>query len=398
MHASPHILLVGGGHAMLPTLQRARAWVAQGTAVTLVDEHPYLYYSGMTPEYVGGVYDRREVRIDLAALCSESHVDFLEERAERLDPTRRLLVTSEGRELGYDLVAFDVGARNPGVKADVLPTRPLHYIERLHRRVRTAADGDDAPLRMVVAGGGAAGVEIALNVTGRFAAQDRLPRLALHVVEMADRILPHFPPAMSSYASSLLERRGVTTHLHSKISTVSRDAVTLRNGSTLSCDLVVWATGSIGPPLFREAGLPCDRNGFLRVQPTLQSPAHPCVFAAGDCATVERHEELEKVGVHAVKQGKTLRDNLDAAITRVRDGEFPDPEKLAAFTPYPAAPLILSTGAQEALWTVGSYWFRGKIFLRLKHFLDQRWMRKYNPDPWEGRPAWELFDANAALM
>lgn len=51
-----NLLLVGGGHAMLPALQHARRWTSRGVRVTLLDENRYLYYSGMVPEYVGGVY------------------------------------------------------------------------------------------------------------------------------------------------------------------------------------------------------------------------------------------------------------------------------------------------------------------------------------------------------
>ena len=35
---APRVLLVGGGHAMLPALQRARRWTAAGARVTLLSD------------------------------------------------------------------------------------------------------------------------------------------------------------------------------------------------------------------------------------------------------------------------------------------------------------------------------------------------------------------------
>ena len=38
----PRVLLVGGGHAMLPSVQAARSWVEAGASVCLVSDCRYL--------------------------------------------------------------------------------------------------------------------------------------------------------------------------------------------------------------------------------------------------------------------------------------------------------------------------------------------------------------------
>ena len=380
---------------MLPAIQAARAWVEKGTDVTLVSDSPFLYYSGMVPEYVGGVYRQEEIRIDLEALCKASDVRFVQAKAARLDPASRTLYADDGRPFTFDLVAFDIGARNPGEADGTIPTKPLYRIEALVDRATDVLQGRTSALRVVVAGGGAAGTEVALNLSGRFVGAGRRDALTLHIAEPGPRILPQFPEGMSRHAAALLEGRGAHLHVGAGIKTVEGERVRLTNGLELEGDAVLWATGSTAPPLFREAGLPCTERGFVRVSRALRSRAYPWLFAAGDCAAVEGLEHLARVGVHAVKQGPTLRDNLGAALEALRQTGTVEGADVRPFQPYPVTPLLVSTGAADAMWTAKGTWTHGRPLLRLKHLLDGRWMRKY-ARPWRGTPLWRMLDADHA--
>ena len=380
---------------MLPVLQHAARWTAQGVQVTLLDENRYLYYSGMVPEYLGGVYERDEIRVDLKRLCEVAGVHFVWTSAKRLDPERRRVHTSDGTVYSYNLAAFNIGARNPGLEPAAIPTKPLHHIEALAKRLHETLTEPSAPLRLVVAGGGAAGVEIALNITSRFAAHGISQALELTIVEQAQRLLPSFPTGLSDYATELLEARGVNLQRSTTVTSVDRGATDLSDGRSLATDHVLWSTGSVGPPLFDDAGLICDDRGFARVTNTLQCMSFPRLFAAGDCATVARYESLRKVGVHAVKQGSVLRTNLDRTLSAIRAGLPPHEWTLDTFTPYPTAPLILSTGTPEGIWTAGPVWLHGRPFLRLKHLVDRRWIRRYHPQ-WQHAHPLRFVDAAAA--
>jgi hypothetical protein len=91
-----------------------------------------------------------------------------------------------------------------------------------------------------------------------------------------------------------------------------------------------------------------------------------------------------------------LRRNLDRSLRQIRlEGKPAGRDSLTAFRPYPATPLILSTGIPEGIWTAGSVWWSGASALRLKHWIDRRWMQTYNP-AWDGRPVRRLADTKAA--
>ena len=389
---------------MLPSLRRARAWTEAGIDVTLVDPQRWLYYSGMVPEYLGGVYEKADVRIDLLRLAREAGVSFVQEPATALDPEARVILTESGEELPFDVLGIDVGGVNPAVPDGAVASKPIYRIGALAPPLQHTLADPSASLRILVVGGGAAGTEVALNITGRFEGAGRSADLDLTIVEQAGRLLPGFPEGMRTYAAQLLRERGASLHTGTTVSSVEsegensvvRVAGAAGDEATLSAEVVLWATGTVGPRFLRESGLPTDDQGFLHVTPQLRTPSHPRIFAAGDCATIPG-ADLAKVGVHAVKQGSDLRDNLDRTLRRLtEDGSLPGASALTSFRPYPVTPLILSTGTRTGLWTAGPLWAAHSGLLRLKHWIDRRWIRTYAPERW-GDAGWRrLLGAEAA--
>lgn len=366
-HVPPHLLLIGGGHASLAVLRHASRWTREGIRVTLISEHPHLYYSGMVPELLGGVYTPEEARIDLVAWCRREGVAWHEDRVTAFDAASRTTTTASGASFSADVVAIDVGSRTRGAEAaeHAVHAKPLHRIEAL---LDFVARGEG---RMVIVGGGAAGVEVALNVSARS------PGVALTLVEPGDRLLPALPRGMGRRAERTLRARGTTVCLGAAAAGTTPEGVRLADGALLPADAVLWATGPAAPSFLAEGGLPTDACGFVRVLPTLHVVGVPGVFAAGDCASVLGMEHLKKIGVHAVKQGPTLRRNLGRALEAVAHGESVADARYEAFRPYAAAPLILSTGEGDGWWTAGPVWLHGKAMLRLKHLVDLRWLRHY---------------------
>ena len=379
------LLVVGGGHASLPLLASAREVEAE---VTLVSDRPDLWYSGMTPEWLGRVYSRADVTVPLDRICDRQGVRFVEDAAVALDREAREVETAGGERVGYDVVAFDVGAVNPGDPDGAIHTKPLHRIEALGAFLDDAARSGGAGRRLAVVGGGAAGVETALNVTAR----PDLPALGVVVLEPGGRLLSSLPERVGAWAHRVLRERGAEVRLGARVAHVDADGVRLEGGEATDADAVLWATGSVGPAFLAEAGLSVTGKGFVRVERSLRSVDDPRVFVAGDGAAVAGHEDLARIGVHAVKQGPTLRENVGRAVRALGRGGAPGAAELEPWRPYPAAPLVLSTGRHTAWYAVGPVALKGRSFLRLKHGVDRRWIDRYRaPDTydahWDDRAA-----------
>ena len=373
------LLVVGGGHASLPLLASAREVEAE---VTLVSDRADLWYSGMTPEWVGRVYSRADVTVPLDRICAAQGVRFVEDAAVALDREAREVETAGGERVGYDVVAFDVGAVNPGDPDGAIHTKPLHQIETLGLFLDSAAAvSGGAGRRLVVVGGGAAGVETALNITAR----PDLPALGVVLLEPGDRLLSSLPERVGAWARRVLRERGAEVQFGARVAHADVDGVRLEGGEAIDADAVLWATGSVGPALFGEGGLSVTDQGFARVERTLRSVDDPRVFVAGDSAAVAGHEDLARIGVHAVKQGPTLRENVARVVRALGRGGAPGAAELEPWRPYPAAPLVLSTGRHTAWYAVGPVALRGRAFLRLKHGVDRRWIDRYRaPDTYDG--------------
>ncbi|MCS3666238.1 selenide,water dikinase [Salinibacter ruber] len=400
-----HLVLVGGGHAMLPSLAHAREWTDAGVKVTLVDPQRWLYYSGMVPEHLGGVYAVDDIRVDLRKMAREAGATHVADRATALDPEARMVTTAEGDTIPYDVLAIDVGGVNPALPDAAVGTKPIYRVRALRPHLKQVLDAPTETLGLTIVGGGAAGVEVALNITGRFAGAGRAADLSLTIVEQSGKILPGFPEGMRAYAARLLRERGATIRTATTVDEVhgsdeGRAQVDMRTDSgehdTIHPDAVLWSTGAVAPPLLRKSGLSTDERGFLHVTRRLRTPTHPRIFAAGDCGTIPELD-LDKVGVHAVKQGPDLRANLDTTVRRLAgDGSAPAASDLTVFRPYPVAPLLVSTGTRRAIWTAGPLWTARTWSLRLKHWVDRRWIQRYAPERW-GRVGWRsLVGAEAA--
>ncbi len=206
--APGRLLVVGGGHASLPLLAHARERV--GAEVTLLTDRPELWYSGMVPEWLGGVYTRADVTIPLEPICAREGVRFVQGTAVRLDREAREVETAAGDRLGYDLVAFDIGAVNPhhDRAEGAVSTKPLHRIAVLGAFLDNAA-ASPSERRLVIVGGGAAGVEVALNVTAR----SDLPHLHVTIVEPAPRLVAGLPGRLATGVTETLRARGVDVRL-----------------------------------------------------------------------------------------------------------------------------------------------------------------------------------------
>jgi NADH dehydrogenase FAD-containing subunit len=141
----------------------------------------------------------------------------------------------------------------------------------------------------------------------------------------------------------------------------------LSDGTTLACDFAFIAVGVTPSQLFVNSGIPVGHRGELWVDRTLRSPDYPCLLGGGDCIAVEGMR-LAKVGVYAVRQNPILYHNIMAALEGTAFKRFS-----AGSSPM----LILNMGdGTGILWKKGLT-IAGEMVLRLKNFIDRRFMRKF---------------------
>lgn len=377
------IILVGGGHAMMPTVRHIREKVPASVQISLVSDHPYLYYSGMVPEFIGGVYTEDEVRLDLISLCDRHGIDWVHGRATGLDVKRNEVSLSDGRTIAGDVIAFDVGSMTPGAADDANVTKPLHRITQFATQMDHFITSENR-CTIAIVGGGAAGVEIALNLAQRMRKRGVDQRLKIHIHESNERLLSMFPKALSKDALRLLVDAGVRVEIGSRPVAVGGNVLNSANGDQ-EYDAVLWATGTRGPHFFKEAGLLTDHRGFVNTDKQLRVIGRPTIFASGDSALVKGYEGLARIGVHAVKQGPVLLNNLAVSVN--------EKGSMESFAPYVVSPIIISTGTSDAWWLAGSFWLRNRFSLGLKHHIDRKWINPWLDPAYRSPKLWDYRNA-----
>ena len=119
--------------------------------------------------------------------------------------------------------------------------------------------------------------------------------------------------------------------------------------------------------MLRTLGLPVEADGALRVDAYLRSPADPLVHGGGDCVAFDERP-LARAGVYGIRQAPVLLDNLLAAL----NGGPPRP-----FGPQRHYLWIMNLGDGTGLAMRGNLWWHGRAALRLKDWIDRRFLGTY---------------------
>jgi selenide,water dikinase len=366
------LVLLGSGHAHLFVLEALARRGPRGLDITLVSLDARPIYSGMVPGLIGGRYALPDLSFDLTAMCRGAGARFLEGEVTRIEPTCRRIVLADGTAHGYDLLSVATGstvegADLPGVARHALRVKPIGQAKAVVSALDRLA-GKREPASVIVVGGGAAGVELALAARSRLRILGK-PRASVILVEAGTELLGGGLRAAERLARRALAANGIGLRLGRRALSVGKDAVELASGESLPADAVVWATGAAAPLLLRQSGLPLDARGFLLVNDRLQSTGDPAVFATGDAATLEPHPGTPKAGVYAVREGPVLARNLLSAAGGT--------SALASYRPQPRFLALLNTGEGRAIVSYGRFATWASWGMRLKDRIDRGFMRRF---------------------
>lgn len=234
------------------------------------------------------------------------------------------------KKVGYDQLVIATGA-SPIIpdwarRADgrlvggVAPCKTLLDGEQWVQLLVAAAAGAGATPRVVVAGGGYIGVEMAEAARVRGLEVTLLTRSA---------VMSTLDPDMSARVEKQLVEAGVQVAGNAEVTGLEVDergwvtSVASSDCNEHRCDLLVLATGvrpvsGFGP----DAGLEVGEWGGFRAAP--DGSVAPGVWAAGDCCEV-RHRltgdwTFSPLGTHANKQGRVVGSNVVLPGSRTFNG------------------------------------------------------------------------------
>lgn len=289
-----------------------------------------------------------------------------------IDTAQSQVLLAGGRQLEYRWLSLNHGSTLLPPKSagpQVLPLRPLADLQQrwdnLLKAARCLPHG--ARFRLLMVGGGAAGVESVL------AARHQMTSVAPHVhfdfllATQGKEIVPGQSRTAARMLRSHLETHRITIVTSFSADKLENGSVTSTQGQVIDADTVLWATGSQAHPWVKTSSLSVDTQGFVRIRPTLETLSHPDVFAAGDCASWET--PLPKAGVFAVRMGPVLARNIVAKI---------EGNPLASFSPQRRYLTLTGTGGRHAVASWSGLGWQGNWVWRWKEHIDRQFIAKYN--------------------
>ncbi|KUN61260.1 hypothetical protein AQJ46_35945 [Streptomyces canus] len=335
----PRIVIVGAGFAGYRTAKELSRKARGKADITLLNPTDYFLYLPLLPQVAAGILEPRRVTVSLSDTLPQVRLVLGEADGIDLDARTVHYTDPEGTggTLGYDRLVLAAGSVNkllpiPGVAEHAHGFRglpeALYLRDHVTRQVELAAAADDpetcaARCTFVVVGAGYTGTEVAAQ--GQLFTDAQVRRHPLRkgmrprwlLLDIAERVLPELDVHLSRTADRTLRERGVEVRMGTSVKEATPDGVLLTDGEFVATRSLVWCVGVRPDPLAEALGLPMER-GRLLVDPNLQVPGRPEVFACGDAAAVP---DLENPGQftpmtaqHAWRQGRTAALNVAASL------------------------------------------------------------------------------------
>jgi selenide,water dikinase len=374
------LVLIGGGHAHVAVLKRFGMQPVPGLRLTLVTRDIDTPYSGMLPGLVAGHYTFDETHIDLGPLARFAGARLYHAEVDGIDPENGLVYAPGRPPINFDVLSINTGSRPhriniPGVDEFALAAKPIDVFLRRWQQLVQRVREHDGSFRIVVVGGGAGGVELALSTQYRLRKELRdagkdPAQLHFQLLTRGDEIMHGHSQGVKQRFERIFAERGVAIRRNSGVSAVATDHVTTESGEDIAADAVIWVTTASAPAWPGECGLAVDDAGFIRVDDSLRSLSHENIFAAGDVASLPTPRP--KSGVFAVRQGKVLANNLRAAATGA---------SLRRYRPQKRFLGLVSTGDPYAVASYGNWSYESAALWKIKDWIDRGFMRKFGELP-----------------
>ena len=313
----------------------------------------------------------------LAKWC---HATFIQKKVARIIANENKLELVDGSIVEYDILGINVGSKTkgtmgiPGVYEYSLTTRPIDdLIPKIQKKEQELLQKGITP-SLVVWGAGCAGVELSFGFKNRWQKFFKKDHIETTLLSGEGSVLPNEKIALRKVMENKLTEQNINVHSHWIVSEVTKNGVKTRDRREFKGNVVVWGTGAEPQAIIQDSDLEMSK-GYFRVNEHLQSTSHPNVFAAGDCITMKRYENLDKpfppkAGVYAVREGPLLANNIAHYIKK---------EKLESYAPQPEFLALLMTGNLKAVGTKFGFSFNGKWVWNMKDYIDVGFMKLFDP-------------------
>ena len=338
---SERVLILGGGFAGLNTAAHLEKLLGRrpDLQITLVSRDNYSLFTPMLSEVAGGGIEPSHIVNPIRGFLKRT--EFREGIVRRIDLERQTVETEHPQShapsmLAYDRLVLALGSVTnyrglPGVRENSFGLKTMADAQAIRDHVLSVLEQAalvERPeqracmLTMLIAGGGFSGAELcgalqdfverALRLYPNIDASE----IRIVLAHPGPRILPEVSSELGDYAAEALRRRGVEVRLNTKVQSATAHSVTLSGDETLMTHTLVWTAGTAPSPVLQGIGCNLDKRGAITVDPYLEVPGQPGVYALGDCACIadpRTGKPYPPTAQHAIREAKVAARNIAAS-------------------------------------------------------------------------------------
>ncbi len=336
------VVIVGAGFGGLHLAQKLSN--RSEFQVVLVDRNNYHQFQPLYYQVATAGIEAQSISFPLRkAFQGNQHVHIRVTDVTEIHPDTKIIDTGLG-SIHYDYLVLATGTDTnffnmQAIQERALPMKAVSEAIALRNRILQnfedalavdSADEREGLMNIVVVGGGPTGVELC----GTFAEMKKkvLPRdypeldfdmMQIYLVESGTELLG--PMSVNAQQKSLhyLQEMGVNVWLNTRVVDFDGRLVTMKDGSTLRTNNLIWAAGVKASPL---NGLPAEvigRGSRVTVNRFSQVQGFTDIFAIGDLAMMAEGDKWPnghpQVAQPAIQQGHHLATNL---ILQARHGQM----------------------------------------------------------------------------
>lgn len=303
----PHIVIIGAGFG---GIKAAKLLANENVDVTLIDRNNYHLFQPLLYQVSTSMLAIDEIAYPTRAFFRKhNNVRFMLAHVQGFDAVNKEVITPYKR-VKYDYLILAAGSTTNyfgmnnlaystyGMKtlreAIHIRNHVLHMFERAERE--SDPEVRKRMLTFVCVGGGPTGVEEAGSLSelvyrvmkDEYHGLNIKEDVSIVLIEATDKVLPMMPPDLRDETVRVLRSKKVDVRLNTQVVDCDENTLTLKDGTTIATNTVIWAAGVKAVPVISKFGAEVDRAGRVIVDKTLQVPNYPGVFAIGDCAHLEQ--------------------------------------------------------------------------------------------------------------
>ncbi len=374
------IILAGGGHGHINILKQLIKKPLHGFDITLVSDYKRQYYSGMLPGFLEGIYTEEKISFDIPALCQKAGVRFVHEKILEIDGASKIVHTSS-QELCYDFLSMNLGSRSRedfAIGTNEIYVKPISNIvqfrdvldinleQRNHNKkseegispTRDNANTNQPRKKMLIIGGGASGVELAIALHSRYR------NLDIKIITKNKQLIPLFNDRSRRLIEKILLQKEIYFRVCEEVLEIKEQQV-FTDKVSYPYDFVMISTGFVGCDIL-FSGFETTKENFVLVDENLCADSFS--VAMGDMITLRHAPKTHKAGVFAIRQAPVLYHNLMKIIQ--------EDSALQEYHPQKNYLQVINTGGKTAVFNKSSVAFAGKMAWRLKDYIDRKYMQE----------------------